>query len=1156
MKKSALSALAALAAAAVCAAPGELVPNGSFEEGTAVTLPTWARTGYTLLSSAGTASWTGAGYITVNGGAGHHFLTQPVPNGIYALALTKAESAQTEVTIPASGQYVVSWYAVAAWTNLDFKAAGHVVGAYLDDDETPLLSSTQDTPDEWKKHSAVVTLQAGVHTLWIKGTDMTAKAASIIDCVSILPYSAPSGEATRTIGGTEYVYLLEDYNIAAYTSGSCWSDGAAPSAEKAYLVADGLSLGTEYHSRTFPGGSLRVGAEGSEGHLVFSDRNTANANATATMGDVTLAAGSIDTFSAVHTYSRSLALAGTYTVTATRSAPFRIRGKNNHPGVTCRFGISGAVSGGDDACLVIEGLYDESAGGGGFQYNGANGTYTAAEQPLRDYTGRIILDGTNTTYYVYWHSGMPNGGGVYWFGAPPAAYMADAFTLRNGAKLSFEDTYWANVLETPNRGMTVENGGAIHLKSGDGGGVIFGIDVAGTGTLTLAGTVTGKGKILFNSTLAADAVDFSSGKFFLGQDFALGAGTAIRVASEATLVVSANGLAPSNAVIEADATIIAGVGNGAEFVSGQQTRVDGSKMSYARPRNYGYGCLTLSDSSSLSLPVTLALESAITLGGADRFPVLKVPTSVATVTPADFTVASGEVQVETAPDGLQTVYLTRTSASTVAYVVPEGTPGVDPTPPYDSWATAATNIQDAVDASSADGVVKILAGRYPLASQVSVPVALRIASCAATDDETPDREGTVIDAQGLGRCFYCTADNTAFVGLTLANGAVDSSASKGGGVYFDKGFCALYDCIVTNCSAKSGGGVCLEQNNSRLFLEGTRFVDCSAATAGGGAWWWANIGWNGSDFPTARYSQTTILDCQFIRCTASSGEQGGGIKASMNGDFWAERCLFQDCQILANNGSGAAFWANNWTTLIDCVVDGCATKNRSVIYCGAAGKLRMEDSVVRGTRAGSAVIDGQASVLFTRCAFTNNNVALLSKAVADTFRNCLFSGNAQPLNVYDSACENCTFAGNPAGGLSIDAASRRPVFVNCVSAANGDGANLVFASGVDASGVVLTNCCIEGAAADVLARDPTGASFARAPRFVGAAAGDYRPSIKSPLREAALPLGWMVPGSTDLDGSPRLVSLRGKPFAPGALPDIGCYECQERKALGTVVFMR
>ena len=23
-----------------------------------------------------------------------------------------------------------------------------------------------------------------------------------------------------------------------------------------------------------------------------------------------------------------------------------------------------------------------------------------------------------------------------------------------------------------------------------------------------------------------------------------------------------------------------------------------------------------------------------------------------------------------------------------------------------------------------------------------------------------------------------------------------------------------------------------------------------------------------------------------------------------------------------------------------------------------------------------------------------------------------------------------------------------------------------------------------------------------------------------------------------------------------ALPDIGCYECQERKALGTVVFMR
>ena len=48
----------------------------------------------------------------------------------------------------------------------------------------------------------------------------------------------------------------------------------------------------------------------------------------------------------------------------------------------------------------------------------------------------------------------------------------------------------------------------------------------------------------------------------------------------------------------------------------------------------------------------------------------------------------------------------------------------------------------------------------------------------------------------------------------------------------------------------------------------------------------------------------------------------------------------------------------------------------------------------------------------------------------------------------------------------------------------------------------------------------------------------------------------MVDGATDLDGQARLTDRFGKPFAPGALPDIGCYECQERKALGTVVFMR
>ena len=48
----------------------------------------------------------------------------------------------------------------------------------------------------------------------------------------------------------------------------------------------------------------------------------------------------------------------------------------------------------------------------------------------------------------------------------------------------------------------------------------------------------------------------------------------------------------------------------------------------------------------------------------------------------------------------------------------------------------------------------------------------------------------------------------------------------------------------------------------------------------------------------------------------------------------------------------------------------------------------------------------------------------------------------------------------------------------------------------------------------------------------------------------------MVDGATDLDGQARLTDRFGKPFAPGALPDIGCYECQERTQYSTTILLR
>ena len=56
------------------------------------------------------------------------------------------------------------------------------------------------------------------------------------------------------------------------------------------------------------------------------------------------------------------------------------------------------------------------------------------------------------------------------------------------------------------------------------------------------------------------------------------------------------------------------------------------------------------------------------------------------------------------------------------YVVPAGTAGNTPTSPYDSWATAANSIADAVGAipDNNGAVVRVAPGTYAVAAQISV----------------------------------------------------------------------------------------------------------------------------------------------------------------------------------------------------------------------------------------------------------------------------------------------------------------------------------------------------------------------------------------------------------------------------------------------------
>jgi hypothetical protein len=119
----------------------------------------------------------------------------------------------------------------------------------------------------------------------------------------------------------------------------------------------------------------------------------------------------------------------------------------------------------------------------------------------------------------------------------------------------------------------------------------------------------------------------------------------------------------------------------------------------------------------------------------------------------------------------------------------------NPRPPYASWATAATNIQDAVNAAEcARASVLVTNGVYP--GHVCVTNALALLSVNGP-------QFTIINGGGTNRCVDLT-DGASLTGFTLTNGYV--YYDRGGGVDCASSNAFLTNCLVVGNLARSGGG--------------------------------------------------------------------------------------------------------------------------------------------------------------------------------------------------------------------------------------------------------------------------------------------------------------------------------------------------------------
>ena len=450
---------------------------------------------------------------------------------------------------------------------------------------------------------------------------------------------------------------------------------------------------------------------------------------------------------------------------------------------------------------------------------------------------------------------------------------------------------------------------------------------------------------------------------------------------------------------------------------------------------------------------------------------------------------------------------------------------INPTPPYSDWSTAATNIQDAVDASSDGDLIWVTNGVYQVGTTImNDGWTNRVAvTNAITLQSVNGAAVTWIDGAFTVRCVYLS-DGATITGFTLTNG----NAPNGGGIHCTSTNALVLNCVlIGNMSAPGGGAYSGTLNNCMLTGNG-------AYDEGGGAygclmnncWLSGNSANNGGGAASSILNNCVISNNATLQHLFQLGYQPG-----IGGGAYA--CSMQNCIIVSNSaidkpgldgptpeGSGGGACGS---TLINCVLRGNSANVGGGVYNMAGNTLSCCTLIGnQASRLGGGFFGGIGGIYpsLTNCIIHDNWAGLGGGVYSGQLVDCVVSGNWATNSgggAYLSELFNCTVCQNTAtnqgGGVWGTFAENSIIYYNTAP----NGSNYFNFS--------PSYCCTTP-----LPSDESGC-LTNEPLFANLADADFHLQSNSPCINSGN--NAYVAVTTDLDGNPRIV---------GGTVDIGAYE--------------